>query len=171
MMFRQQPDIDQMTMEKLKQRFPEGILREEFITDMLVITVDKEVLFDLIRFLKEEPELQYTFLTTLCGIHYPDSDLPWGMVYHLHSMTLNHRLRIKVFNNTDDVHFPSMTPLFPTANWMERETYDFFGFLFDGHPGLKRILNVDDFEGFPLRKDFPLEDQTREDKNDAMFGR
>jgi NADH-quinone oxidoreductase subunit C len=104
-------------------------------------------------------------------MHYPEEALPLGLVYHLHSLVYNHRIRLKTATTTEDPHFPTATNIFATANWMERETYDFFGIIFDGHPNLVRILNVDDFEGFPLRKDFRLEDQTREDKNDAMFGR
>ena len=80
-------------------------------------------------------------------------------------------MRIKVFLAADDVHIPTMTTLYPTANWMERETYDFFGILFDGHPNLKRILNIDEMDYFPMRKEYPLEDATREDKIDALFGR
>jgi NADH-quinone oxidoreductase subunit C len=103
-------------------------------------------------------------------MHYPDRDT-LGVVYHLHSLRLNVRIRIKIETPLSDPTVSSVTSLFSTANWQERETYDFFGVIFTGHPNLKRILNVDDMEVFPLRKDIRLEDGTREDKNDAMFGR
>ena len=81
------------------------------------------------------------------------------------------RIRIKAFTTIDDLKFESITGLFSTANWMEREAFDFYGILFEGHPNLKRILNVEDMDYFPLRKEYPLEDATRNDKIDALFGR
>jgi NADH-quinone oxidoreductase subunit C len=89
----------------------------------------------------------------------------------LHSLTTNTRIRIKVFLSADDVHIPTATSLWEGANWMERETYDFYGVIFDGHPDLRRILNVDDMTVFPMRKEFPLEDPNRIDKKDYFFGR
>ena len=103
-------------------------------------------------------------------MHYPEKD-QLGVVYHLHSFSNNHRIRIKTNTLLTDPVISSVTSIWPTANWMERETYDFFGILFEGHPNLKRILNVDDMTDFPLSKEFPLEDQTREDKDDTLFGR
>jgi len=89
----------------------------------------------------------------------------------LHNFIDNHRIRIKTATDISQPVLPTATTIWPSANWMERETYDFYGIQFEGHPNLKRILNVDEMTSFPLRKDFPLEDQTREDKNDDMFGR
>jgi NADH-quinone oxidoreductase subunit C len=122
-------------------------------------------------FLKEDPSLGFSFLTTLAGIHYPDSELPFGVVYHLHQFIENKRIRIKTFLRGPDPVVKSMTDLFPGANWMERETYDFYGIVFEGHPNLRRILNVDYMDYFPMRKEYPLEDRTREDKDDRFFGR
>ncbi len=93
------------------------------------------------------------------------------MVYHLHSLTNNIRLRFKVFTNIETPDIFTATQLYSCANWMERETYDFFGVNFIGHPNLKRILNVDEMDYFPMRKEYPMEDQTRVDKDDEMFGR
>ena len=109
-------------------------------------------------------------LTTLCGIHYPDSN-QIAVMYQLHNMVTNVRVRLKIFLPDDNPVAPTLTGVFPAANWMERETYDFFGVIFEGHPNLKRILNVEEMIMFPMRKEFPLEDQVREDKNDTMFGR
>ena len=86
-------------------------------------------------------------------------------------MATNQRVRLKIYVPAENPVVPTLTNIFPAANWMERETYDFFGVIFEGHPNLIRILNVEEMIMFPLRKEFPLEDQVREDKNDSMFGR
>ena len=93
------------------------------------------------------------------------------VVYHLHNLKENIRVRYSVSTSLENTDVYTATKLFESANWMERETYDFFGINFVGHPNLKRILNVDEMDYFPLRKEFPLEDQTRIDKDDEMFGR
>jgi len=164
-------EIVDLTSEKLRNQFGEAILTEEVEMDMPVYVVKKEIILDLLRFLYDDETLRYRFLTTLCGIHYPDNDEPFGVIYHLHSLENNQRIRIKAFTTLEDITFPSATPVFAGANWMERETYDFYGILFSGHPNLKRILNVDEMDYFPMRKEYPLEDGTREDKNDDFFGR
>jgi NADH-quinone oxidoreductase subunit C len=112
------------------------------------------------------------FLTTMCGIHYPENKgQELGMVYHLHSLVHNVRLRIKIFFPIEDPVVPTATGLYAAANWMERETFDFYGVQFTGHPNLIRILNVEDMNYHPMRKEYPLEDGTREDKVDVFFGR
>lgn len=162
---------NQLVVDRLKQQFGEEvILAEELLADMLCLTVATPHLFNLLYFLQIDQPLRFNFLTTLCGMHFPDKE-QLGVVYHLHSFENNHRIRIKAYAPVEEPVFPTITTLWPSANWMEREAFEFFGIQFDGHPNLKRILNVDDFEGFPLRKDFPLEDPTREDKDDRFFGR
>ena len=156
---------------KLKIRFTEGILSVDEHEDMLTVVVAKEVIHEVIRFLKENESLGFTFLTTLCGIHYPDQKLQLGVVYHLHHFPDNTRIRIKTFLPLGNPVVPTVTDLFSGANWMERETFDFYGILFDGHPNLKRILNVEYLDYFPMRKEYPLEDPTREDKDNRFFGR
>jgi NADH-quinone oxidoreductase subunit C len=106
----------------------------------------------------------------LCGLHFPGTEFPFAMMYQLHSLEFNIRIRLKAFTQTD-LNFDSLTPVFSGANWMEREAYDFYGFIFRGHPNLKRILNVEDMDYFPMRKEFPVEDETRYDKDDTLFGR
>ncbi|MEI6577036.1 MAG: NADH-quinone oxidoreductase subunit C [Bacteroidota bacterium] len=170
-MFEINTDRDQLLVSMLETRFPGAILHHEVAVDIFCITLWNDKIDEILEFLYKKEELQYTFLTSLCGMHYPDDALQLGLVYHLHSMVNRHRIRLKTATSLENPHFPTATNIFAAANWMERETFDFFGIIFDGHPNLVRILNVDDFEGFPLRKDFRLEDQTREDKNDAMFGR
>ncbi len=113
---------------------------------------------------------KFQYLTTLCGIHYPDQK-QIAIMYQLHSLVNNWKVRIKIYLPEDNTVTPTLTTVYAAANWMERETYDFYGVKFQGHPDLRRILNVEDMTIFPMRKEFPLEDQTREDKQDYMFGR
>ncbi|HEU4717451.1 MAG TPA: NADH-quinone oxidoreductase subunit C, partial [Bacteroidia bacterium] len=128
--------------------------------------------YDILKFLKEDNEMNYHFLTTMCGLHYPDhKGKELGVMYQLHNMPKNNRIRLKTFFPIADPEMPTVTSLWATANWMERQEYDFFGIIFKGHPNLKRILNMEDITFFPMRKDFPLEDPTRDDKDDSMFGR
>jgi NADH-quinone oxidoreductase subunit C len=163
-------DRDQLVLSKLSDRFSNVIESYEVLSDMLCITVKKEFIQSILLFIRDDQELQYNFLTTLCGMHYPEKE-QLGVVYHLHSFVNNHRIRIKTVAELKNPKIPTITTIWPAANWMERETYDFFGIQFEGHPNLRRILNMDEMTDFPLRKEFPLEDQTREDKDDSMFGR
>jgi len=156
---------------KLRTRFTEGILSVDSSGDMLTITFQKKGIHDVIQFLKENESLAFTFLTTLCGIHYPEKEYPLGVIYHLHRFSDNTRIRIKTFLPLENPIIPTVTDLFSAANWMERETYDFYGIIFEGHPNLKRILNVEYLDYFPMRKEYPLEDPTREDKDNRFFGR
>jgi len=159
-------------MDKLQSKFGADIINAYESYGMKTIVVSHDRILDIMRFLKEEPELNYHFLTDECGIHYPDNKgLELGVIYHLHNFMTNNRLRVETFFSSDKPVIDSMTALWPTANWLERETFDFFGIIFEGHPNLKRILNVDDMNYHPLLKQYPLEDATREDKNDTMFGR
>lgn len=138
---------------------------------LLTVTVPRETILELMHFLKEG-DLGFTFLTTMCGINYPNNlNRELGMIYHVHNMVTNTRLRIKTFFPVQDPVMPSLINVWATANWMEREAYDFYGITFTGHPNLIRILNVEDMTYFPMRKEYPLEDQTREDKTDSFFGR
>ena len=138
---------------------------------LLTLETDRESITEILTFLKNSPVLQFIFLTDITGIHYPEQEKPIGVIYHLHSLVNNIRVRIKVFLADGDVHIPTASTIWDGANWMERETYDFFGIIFDGHPDLRRILNVDDMTAFPMRKEFPLEDPNRVDKKDFFFGR
>lgn len=156
--------------EKLQNTFDGVVLSESRSYDIPEFVIRKDSIIQVLKFLYDDEELQFRFLTTLCGIHFPDrSEL--GIVYHLHSFKNNLRIRLKSFTPEEDPVFPTATGIFSAANWMERETYDFFGITFTGHPNMKRILNMDEMTDFPLLKGFPLEDKTREDKNDKMFGR
>ena len=157
-------------LQKIGGRFPGQVpLNQDY--GLLGVETSKEFIIDLLTYLKTDAALQFIFLTDLTAIHYPEQEKPIGVIYHLHSLVTNTRIRIKVFLSMEDLHIPTATVLWDGANWMERETYDFFGVIFDGHPDLRRILNVDDMTVFPMRKEFPLEDPNRIDKKDYFFGR
>jgi NADH-quinone oxidoreductase subunit C len=161
----------QRITEKIKERFGDAIVAVEEPYNFLTITVKRESILDILKYISTDSELGFNFLTDLTGIHYQSPNDELGVVYHLHNMPQNVRIRLKAFFPKADSWIDSATPVFSGANWMERETYDFFGIIFKGHPNLKRILNVDDLDYFPLRKEYALEDPTRTDKEDPMFGR
>ena len=165
-----------MTNDYIKQRliekFGEQTTNFSETYGMLTFEAPKEMNLKVMTFLFDDPELKFKFLTTLCGVHYPDQKgREIAVVYHLHNLEDNIRIRFKVFSDINKLEIYTATGLFSAANWLERETYDFYGVNFIGHPNLKRILNVDEMDYFPMRKEFPLEDATRKDKDDEMFGR
>ena len=158
-------------LTKLKEKFGTAVISTNTSGDIPSVIVSSESLFSTIEFLKDDHDAGYDFLTDICGIHYPENELPLGIIYHLHNLMENRRIRIKTFVSLINPSVATVSPLFSSANWMERETYDFYGIIFIGHPNLKRILNVEYLDFFPMRKEYPLEDPTREDKDDRFFGR
>lgn len=164
--------IDNNTiLEKLKAAFGDAILSSEEPHGMLTITAESSKNQEILKFLWNDKDLEFRFLTDICGIHYPQSNLPFGVVYHLHSLVNNIRLRLKFFLPLQNPSIGSATFMYAGANWMERETFDFYGIVFEGHPNLKRILNMDELTVHPMRKEYPLEDPNRVDKKDYYFGR
>jgi len=158
--------------QRLKEKFGDDISQFEEPYGMLTFSSPKELNLKVLQFLYDDPELRFQFMTDLTAVHYPDQNgRELAVVYHMHNLVDNVRVRYKVFTDIQKPDVFTATNLFSAANWMERETYDFYGVNFVGHPNLKRILNVDEMNYFPLRKEYPLEDQTRIDKDDAMFGR
>ena len=165
-----------LTNEIIKQRLVEKF--GDQLTDwvepygMLTFTAPKDLNLKVLQFLFDDAELRFQFLTDLQAVHYPArKGEELAVVYHLHNLVDNVRIRFKVFTDVTKPDVFSATALYQSANWMERETYDFFGVNFLGHPNLIRVLNVDEMDYFPMRKEFPMEEQTRVDKDDAMFGR
>ncbi len=157
---------------KLTEKFGDILLNWEEPYGLLSFEAPKDLNLKVLQFLHDDPDLSFTFLTDITGIHYPDkqgSEL--GVIYHLQNLPEGTRLRLKVYTDINTPDIFTATSLFPGANWMERETFDFFGINFVGHPDLRRILNVDEMDYFPLRKEYPMEDQSRIDKDDEMFGR
>ena len=163
---------NELIQQKLTDKFGDQLTDWVVPYGMLTFAAPKELNLKILQFLYDEPELKFQFLTDLQAVHYPDSKgAELAVVYHLHNLTDNVRLRFKIFTDISNPDVYSATSLFAAANFMERETYDFFGVNFKGHPNLIRILNVDEMDYFPMRKEFPLEDQSRADKDDEMFGR
>ena len=159
-------------LQQLQGKFEADIISADEPYGMLTIEFNKNKIVELLSYLYNHNQLQMQFLTDVCGIHYPDNaGKELGVIYHLHSLQNNLRLRIKCFMPNDAPEIDTVTSVFASANWQERETFDFYGIHFSGHPDLRRILNVDEMDYFPLRKEYPLEDQTRTDKDDTYFGR
>jgi NADH-quinone oxidoreductase subunit C len=158
--------------QQLTDKFGDQLYNWQEPFGMLTFSAPKELNLKVLQFLYDEPSLGFQFLTDLQAVHYPDQKgAELAVVYHLHNLVANVRIRFKVFTDIQTPDINSATALYATANFMERETFDFFGVNFIGHPNLIRILNVDEMDYFPLRKEFPLEDQSRIDKDDEMFGR
>ncbi|QBJ87945.1 NADH-quinone oxidoreductase subunit C [Chryseobacterium gleum] len=162
---------NEFVLEAITREFPESVISSSEPYGMLTIEVKKEDIKKIIHYLKDS-SLEINFLTDICGIHYPEfPEKEIGVVYHLHNMMTNFRLRLKTFMSRENIEVDSLTDLYAGANWMERETYDFYGIKFKGHPDLRPILNMEDLGYHPMLKEYRLEDGTRTDKNDSMFGR
>ena len=162
---------NQAVLQRLQDRFEEHVQVVGEPYGLLTLGTDTTHILEVLEFLKTDGELQFGYLTDITAVHYPEMDNEFAVVYHLHSLVNNVRVRIKVFLDGKYPAIPTATVLWNGANWMERETYDFFGIQFVGHPDLRRILNVDDMEVFPMRKEHPLEDPNKVDKKDYFFGR
>ena len=163
---------NELIQEKLVAKFGDSVSDFSESYGMFSFESSPELNLKVLQFLYDEAELGFRFLTDLQAVHYPDQiGRELTVVYHLHNLVSNKRIRLKIKVPVEKPDVFSATALFAAANWMERETYDFFGVNFIGHPNLKRILNVDEMDYFPMRKEFPLEDQSRSDKDDEMFGR
>ncbi|MCX3063308.1 NADH-quinone oxidoreductase subunit C [Streptomyces beihaiensis] len=123
----------------------------------LTFHIEREHLVRVARTLRDDPALRFELCTGVSGVHYPgDKGRELHAVYHLRSITHNRLIRLEVSAPDADPHVPSLVSVYPTNDWHERETYDFFGIVFDGHPALTRIMMPDDWQGFPQRKDYPL---------------
>jgi NADH-quinone oxidoreductase subunit C len=136
----------------LRGRFSDVLVAREEVT----LIVDRDELPDALAWVRDEPSLDLGFLSCISATDWPGAAPRFWVSYELRSMRLHHRLRVKVGAPAEDPRVPSITPMYPTANWQEREQYDFFGVVFDGHPNLTRILLPEDWEGHPLRKDEEL---------------
>ena len=165
-----------LTNEHIKQRLIEKFSDQVFDFSepygMLTFWAPREMNLKVLNFLYDDEGLKFRFLTNIATVHYPENKgRELVVVYHLHNLVDNIRIRFKISAPVEQPDVYTATGLFSAANWMERESYDFYGVNFLGHPNLRRILNVEEMDYFPMRKEFPLEDQTRVDKDDEMFGR
>lgn len=149
--------IHTRTLEKLAREFPDAILEVEEFRGQVTIRVRKERIREVCRFLRDDPELEYKLLSDLCGVDYWGMGLKprFGVIYNLYSLKTYQRILLEV-RVEEGEGVPSVTSVFATANFHEREVYDLFGIPFEGHPDLRRILLPEDWEGHPLRKDYPL---------------
>ena len=143
-----------MLTEKIKARFGAEILNAQTEHDEETFTIDRERAYDFFRALREEPEFEFNFLSDLTAVDWLDRQPRYDVVYHLNSLTLGHRLRVKISVEATDLWVPSVVGNWGAADWLERECFDMFGIDFRGHPDLRRILMYDSFEGHPLRKDY-----------------
>ncbi|TFF27674.1 NADH-quinone oxidoreductase subunit C [Jiella endophytica] len=139
----------------LAETLGERIASSEHRFGELTLVVGAEDIVKVMTVLRDDPQTQFVNLTDLCGVDYPAREKRFEVVYHLLSPRQNQRIRVKVRTAEDDP-VPSISDVFPAADWYEREAYDFYGILFTGHPDLRRILTDYGFEGHPMRKDFPL---------------
>jgi NADH-quinone oxidoreductase subunit C len=148
--------MNAVIIDKLKARFGgQNIDASEFRGE-LTIVVPKDRIVEICRFLKEDPELNFDLLADVCGIDMNTPAKRFGVIYNLYSLTTKFRLRLKIFTEEQEPKVPTVTGVWGTANWHERETFDMFGIVFEGHPDLRRVYMPEDFEYHPLRKDFPL---------------
>ncbi len=141
---------------RVKDKFFSEVVTVSEFRDQVSVSVKRERLLDICRFLHDDPETHMDYLADLCGIDYPDRKFRFEVVYNLFSMKHRHRLLIKALIPEDDPTVESVVPVWNGANWHEREACDMYGIVFNGHPDLRRILMPEDWEGYPLRKDYPL---------------
>lgn len=162
---------NEFVLEAITREFPESVISSSEPYGMLTVEIKKDDIKKVIHYLKDS-SLEINFLTDVCGIHYPEyPKKEIGVIYHLHNMMTNFRIRLKAFMTRENTEIDSLVDLYAGANWMERETYDFYGIKFKGHPDLRPILNMEDLGYHPMLKEYRLEDGTRTDKDDSMFGR
>lgn len=143
------------TADRLREQFPDAVIAVREMAGEQTVVVDRENILEILRFLRDDEELQYNFLSDLTAVDFLGRVPRFEVVYHLLSMPNKRRVRLKVLVE-DGTPAPSVVGVHPTANFLEREVYDLFGIEFDGHPSLRRILLPEDWEGYPLRKDYPL---------------
>jgi len=150
---------DNPTITKLRARFSEAVTGVAEFRNELTITVTRDAIVPVCQFLRDDPDLAYDFLVDLTSVDYsehPQKQARFAVIYLLHSYKNNERVRLKVWVDEDAPVVPSVTGVWSTANWLEREVYDLMGITFTGHPDLRRIVLPPDWEGHPLRKDFPV---------------
>jgi NADH-quinone oxidoreductase subunit C len=151
------PMVDaNVAVKKLKDKFPDAVLEVKTFRGEVTVTVSKKAIVEICRFLHSDPELQFHLLTDLCGVDHFQKTPRFEVVYHLCSVKNNQRLRVKAgVGETESIL--TVSSVWKVANWYEREAYDLLGIHFENHPDLRRILLWDGYEGYPLRKDFPVE--------------
>ena len=143
-------------LDRIKEKFADQVVEIGYYAGEVTVKLKQERLEDVWRFLRDDPELRFDFLSNLTALHWPERPKPFEVVYHLYSIPKRQRINLKL-DVGDNEQAPTACRVWPTANWHEREVFDLFGIRFHGHPNLTRILMTDDWVGYPLRKDYPLE--------------
>lgn len=141
--------------ERISERLPHAVKSHHQTNGELTVVIERDHIVPTMRFLRDDTECAFELLIDLCGVDYPERTERFEVVYHLLSMTLNQRVRVKL-STDEDTAVASIVEIFSAANWYEREAFDMYGIQFSGHPDLRRLLTDYGFEGYPLRKDFPL---------------
>ena len=159
--------------DQLVANFGESVFNFQQEKDIFTFEIDADKNTAVLLFLKNSEELRFNFLTSLFTIHYPENEpgKQFAITYLMHNWYENKRVKFRTFISGAKPDIKTASNVFLCANWMERESYDFYGINFVGHPQLKRILNMDEMVSFPMRKEFPMEDSGRTDKDDRFFGR
>ncbi len=148
--------MNEKVLEKLTAKFGDAILESNEFRGELTMVVPKERIVDICTFLRTDEELHFDLLADLCGIDMYTPVKRFGVIYNIYSLTTKHRIRLKTFCEEENPTVPTVSGVWGTANWHERETFDMYGIHFEGHPDLRRMYMPDEFEYHPLRKDFPL---------------
>ena len=148
--------VPSRAVDLLKEALPDALLEVSYHAGQALVRVPPARLVEVMRFLRDHADLRFDYLSNLTGMHWPKKERPLEVVYHLFSIARRHRLTVKI-DLAEGEAAPSVTSLWPTADWHEREAFDLFGIRFDGHPDLRRILMPDEWSGHPLRKEYPLE--------------
>ena len=147
--------MSQLAVQKLKEKFPNSVIDIHSFRGDDTVVVRKDDILEICRFLKNDPEMSFDFLSDLCGVDYMGRDPRFEVVYHLFSIGKHHRIRLKAMVGEGE-KISSVVGIWGTADWHEREAFDMYGIVFEGHPNLTRILMPEDWDGHPLRKDYPL---------------
>jgi NADH-quinone oxidoreductase subunit C len=142
--------------EIIKAQFPASLLAVKEFRDELTLHIKKDDIVSVCTFLRDDSSCRFDYLSDLCGADAYTPENRFEVIYNLYSLPNKRRLRLKVFTDEEDLHVPSVTSVWPGAEWPERETFDMFGIMFDGNKDLRRMYMPEEFEYFPLRKDFPL---------------
>ncbi len=148
--------VPSLALDRLKQKFADEVAEVVYYAGEVTVRLRRERLEEIWRFLRDEADLRFDFLSNLTAVHWPERPQPFEVVYHLYSIARRHRINLKVDVGEGDQP-PTACTVWTTANWHEREVFDLFGIRFHGHPDMTRILMTDEWVGHPLRKDYPLE--------------
>jgi NADH-quinone oxidoreductase subunit C len=148
--------LNEKVLDRLKVKFADAVLEANEFRGELTVVISKERIVDVCKFLKDDTELRFDFLADLCGIDMNTPSKRFGVIYNVYSYMNKYRMRLKTFTEEEHLRVPTVTDIWKTANWHEREAFDMFGIIFEGHPDLRRMYMPDEFEYHPLRKDFPL---------------